>query len=237
MKKLLQILLISLCLLGCASLELEPISSSQEEAQKILALGLTHSENLLEANKLKDKHTISVVTGQLIKAEDERIQALIDEEKIIKYSQMINISDDNSKFIAPVISVSKKIGVLDNEFDYLDYFLKGQKNNNSSTQHQLSLSVKYNGKQRRNYSYANVCDKWQRCDNGEKIGLTLISANASGCTSSSCNYTEIMDLNLNNDFLRNYMKSGLLLQLYSKKETTKIDISSAYLKAYLMATK
>ena len=236
MKKILLTLLLSLGLTGCASLELDAIASSEEETQKILALGLTHSENLIEANKLKDTHTISVVTGQLKKAEDERIQAIIDDEKIAEYSQMVIISDDNTKFKAPVISVSKKIGVLDNEIDYQDYYLKGQKNNNGSIQHQLNLSIKYNWRERRNYLYANVCDKWQRCDDGEKINLTLISANASGCTSSSCNYNEIMNLSLSDDFLRSHMNSGILLRLYSKKETSKINISSAYVKAYLYST-
>ena len=236
MKKILLTLLLSLGLTGCASLELDAIASSEEETQKILALGLTHSENLIEANKLKDAHTISVVTGQLKKAEDERIQAIIDDEKIAEYSQTVIISDDNTKFTAPVISVSKKIGVLDNEYDYQDYYLEGQKNNNGSIQHQLNLSLKYNWRERRNYLYANACDKWQRCDDGEKINLTLISANASGCTSSSCNYNEIMNLSLSDDFLRSHMNSGILLRLYSKKETSKINISSSYVKAYLNST-
>ena len=235
MKKLLQILLLSLGLTGCASLELDAVASSEEETQKILALGLTHAENLIEANKLKDSHTISVVTGQLKKAEDERIQSIIDEEKIAEYSQLINISDDNTRFIAPKISTIKKIGVLDDEYDNLDYFLKGLKNNDGSIQHQLNLPVEYKWKQRRNYSYANVCDKWQRCDDGEKIDLTLISANASGCSPSSCIYTEIMDLNLSDNFLRSYMSSGILLSLYSKKEKSKINITPAYIKAYLNA--
>ena len=236
MKKILLTLLLSLGLTGCASLELDAIASSEEETQKILALGLTHSENLIEANKLKDTHTISIVTGQLKKAEDERIQAIIDDEKIAEYSQMVIVSDDNTNFTAPVISVSKKIGVLDNEYDYQDYYLKGQKNKNGSMQHQLNLSLKYNWSERRNYLYANVCDKWQRCDDGEKINLTLISANASGCTSSSCNYNEIMNLSLSDDLLRSHMNSGILLRLYSKKETSKINIPSAYVKAYLYST-
>ena len=100
MKKILLTLLLSLGLTGCASLELDAIASSEEETQKILALGLTHSENLIEANKLKDAHTISVVTGQLKKAEDERIKAIIDDEKIAEYAQKIIVSDGKSKFVA-----------------------------------------------------------------------------------------------------------------------------------------
>tara|TARA_B110001454_G_scaffold134666_1_gene125331 strand:- start:112 stop:831 length:720 start_codon:yes stop_codon:yes gene_type:complete len=237
MKKLLQFFLISLTIVGCSSMQLEAVSSSQDETQRILALGLTHAENLIEAKKLKDNHTVSVVTGQLMKAEDERIQAVIDAEKIAEYSQMINVSDDNSKFTAPKISESIKIGVLDDEYDYQDYFLQGLKDNNSLIQHQLHLSLKYNWRERRNYSHANVCDKWQRCDDGKKIDVAFSSANASGCSpsTSTCNYTEVMELNLTDDILRGNMDSGLTLRLFSKKETSKVNISSAYIKAYLKA--
>tara|TARA_B100000767_G_scaffold189670_1_gene176959 strand:- start:565 stop:1284 length:720 start_codon:yes stop_codon:yes gene_type:complete len=235
MKKSLQILLLSVALTGCASLELDTIASSEEETQKILSLGLTHAENLIEASKLEDSHSISVVTGQLKKAEDERIQSIIDEEKIAEYSDLIIVLDDNTRFIAPKVSIIKKIGVLDDEFDNQDFFLKGLKNNNGSVQHQLNVSIKYKWKKRRNYSHVNVCDKWQRCDAGEKIDLSLISANASGCSPSSCIYTEILDLNLSDDFLRKHIDSGILLSLYSKKEQSKIKINSPYIKAYLNA--
>jgi len=236
MKKLLQFFLISLTIVGCSSMQLEAVSSSQDETQRILALGLSHAENLIEAKKLKDNHTVSVVTGQLMKAENERIQAIIDVEKIAEYSQLINVSNDNSKFTAPKISESKRIGVLDDEYDYQDYFLQGTKDNNSLIQHQLHLSLKYNLRERRNYSHANVCDKWQRCDDGKKIDVSLSSTNVSGCTPSSCNYTEVMELNLTDDILRGNMDSGLSLRLFSKKETSKVNISSAYIKAYLKAT-
>ena len=237
MKKLLQFFLISLTIVGCSSMQLEAVSSSQDETQRILALGLTHAENLIEAKKLKDNHTVSVVTGQLMKAEDERIQAVIDAEKIAEYSQMIDVSDDNSKFTGPKISESKKTGVLDDEYDYQDYFLQGLKDrNNGLIQHQLHLSLTHNSSDVRNYSHANVCDKWKRCDNGKKIDVALSSTNVSGCSPSSCNYTEVMELNLTDDILRGNMDSGLILRLFSKKETSKINISSAYIKAYLKAT-
>ena len=236
MKKLLLISLISFGISGCASIVLDPVSSSADETQKILNLVLTHAENLIEANKLKDSHSISVVTGQLKKAEDERIQSIIDEEKIAEYSQMISISDDKSKFTSPKISLSNKIGVLDDEVDFQDYYLEGLKDNSDIVQHKLHVSIKYNWKERRNYSYANICDKWKRCEDGKKIDISLSSANASECTSSSCNYTEVMRLSLSNDILQDNMDSGLILRLYSKKETTKVNLSSAYIKAYLEAT-
>ena len=68
MKKLLLILTLSATLFGCSSIELEAVSSSEEETQRILALGLSHEENLIEAKKLKSDHMISVVTMQLINA-------------------------------------------------------------------------------------------------------------------------------------------------------------------------
>ena len=86
MKKILQILLISIGLTGCSALVLEPVSSSQDETQRILDLGLTHAENLIEASKLKDNHTISVVTGQLMKVEDDKNQSIIDAVNISIYA-------------------------------------------------------------------------------------------------------------------------------------------------------
>ena len=70
MKKLL-LLLISLTFLGCSSinvgntfssLELDDAMSSDDETQRILALGLTHEENLKEASKLKIQNRDGVTT-------------------------------------------------------------------------------------------------------------------------------------------------------------------------------
>ncbi|MBT4653572.1 MAG: hypothetical protein HOC15_03690, partial [Thiotrichales bacterium] len=68
MKKLSIILFLSIGLIGCSSIELEPISTSQEETNRILAMGLTHEENLAEAKKLKTAHMTSVVSLQLTNA-------------------------------------------------------------------------------------------------------------------------------------------------------------------------
>ena len=78
MKKRLLILLFSLAVFGCSSLELEAVSTSTEETQRILSMGLSHEENLKEANKLPSKHMISVVTLQLTNARDEKIQEQVD---------------------------------------------------------------------------------------------------------------------------------------------------------------
>ena len=49
MKKIFSIFLISAALIGCSSLELGDALSSEQYTQKILALGLSHEENLDEA--------------------------------------------------------------------------------------------------------------------------------------------------------------------------------------------
>ena len=237
MKKILQILLLSIGLTGCASLVLEPVSSSQEETQRILALDLTHAENLIEASKLNDNHTISVVTGQLNKARDEKIQAEVDLVESIKFSEMVVVSGNYSNFTGSKISESIKKGVLMTDVDFQEYYLSGVKGVNSGLlKHQLHLTIKYNSNDKRIYSTANVCDKWNRCDLDQR-NVTLISSLASNCTSSSCDYTEVMELDLAGYFLTDKMKNGLTMLFNSKKETNKITISSAYIKGYLKVAK
>ena len=237
MKKILQILLLSIGLTGCASLVLEPVSSSQEETQRILALDLTHAENLIEASKLNDNHTISVVTGQLNKARDEKIQAEVVLVESIKFSEMVVVSDNYSNFKGSKISESIKKGVLMTDVDFQEYYLSGVKGANSGLlKHQLHLTIKYNSNDKRIYSTANVCDKWNRCDLDQR-NVTLISTLASNCTSSSCDYTEVMELDLAGYFLTDKMENGLTMLFNSKKETNKITISSAYIKGYLKVAK
>jgi len=235
MKKILQILLLSIGLTGCASLVLEPVSSSQDETQRILALGLTHAENLIEAGKLKDNHTISVVTGQLMQAEDDKNKAVIDAVNISKYAESVKVLNDDSqiRFEGVQMSEVKRVSMLD-EYDYQDYFLKGLKNKNTGLiQHQLNLKLKYTWSQLKNYSSASFCDKWQGCENAEKLDITLISSSASSCTPDTCDYSEIMELNLSDDFLKNNMEDGFTVSFNSKKSTNEITIASDYLKGYL----
>ena len=235
MKKILQILLLSIGLTGCASLVLEPVSSSQDETQKILALGLTHAENLIEASKLKDNHTISVVTGQLMKAEDDKNKAAIDAVNISKYEGSVKVSEGDSeiKYEGFQMSEAIKIGLLENS-DYQDYFLKGVNDKKTDLiKHQLYLALKYTWKKRKNFSSASLCDKWQGCENEELLDITLISSSASNCSPSTCDYTEIMELNLSDDFLRNNMEDGFSVSFNSKKSKNEITIASDYLKGYL----
>ena len=127
MKKLLPILFFSISLFGCSSLELEAISSSEEETQRILALGLSHEENLLEASKLSSSHMVSVVTLQLNNAREEKIQNEIDFVESEKFAEMVSISEDNLNFMGPEIVNSIKKGVLQTDIDVQTHFLSGKK--------------------------------------------------------------------------------------------------------------
>ena len=230
MKKLLQILLLSLGLIGCASLNsLESLefstSPAEAETKKILALGLTHTENLSEARKLTDPTLVSAVVQELKTRNDN---ALIEAEKVDKYAEKVKVSDSNSKFIGSKISKSKKRGLLGND-DFQDYFLQGSINN-GLIQHQLHLSIKYTSDKWRNYYSASF-------SNGNQVDITLISSSAVSCSGSSCDYTEVMELNLSDDFLRSNMEKGFSIVFNSIKSTNKITIPSDYIKGYLKVAK
>ena len=224
MKKLLQILLLSLGLIGCASLEFSA-SPAEAETKKILALGLTHTENLSEARKLTDPTLVSAVVQELKTRNDN---ALIEAEKVDKYAEKVKVSDSNSKFIGSKISKSKKRGILGND-DFQDYFLQGSINN-GLIQHQLHLSIKYTSDKWRNYYSASF-------SNGNQVDITLISSSAVSCSGSSCDYTEVMELNLSDDFLRSNMETGFSIVFNSIKSTNKITIPSNYIKGYLKVAK
>ena len=230
MKKLLLLLLLSLGLIGCASLNsLESLefstSPAEAETKKILALGLTHSENLSEARKLKDPTLVSEVVQELKTRNDN---ALIEAEKVAKYAEKVKVSDSNSKFIGSELNERKKMGLLINS-DYEDYFLQGSINN-GLIQHQLHLSIKYTSNNWRNYYSASFSKENQ-------VDITLISSSAVSCSGSSCDYTEVMELNLSDDFLRSNMETGFSIVFNSKKSTNKITIPSNYIKGYLKVAK
>ena len=226
MKKLLLILFLSYGLIGCASINsLDSIefsaSPAESETKKILALGLTHAENLSEARKLTDPTLVSEVVQELKTRNDN---ARIEAEKVAKYAEKVKVSDSNSKFIGSEISNSKMRGVL-SSYDFQDYFLQGSINN-SLIQHQLHLSIKYTSDNFRNYSSASFSKESQ-------VDIALISSSAVNCSGSSCDYTEVMELNLSDDFLRNNMETGFSIDFNSKKGTNKITIPSNYIKGYL----
>ena len=226
MKKLLLILFLSFGLIGCASISsLDSIEFSatpaEAETKKILALGLNHAENLSEARKLTDPTLVSEVVQELETINDN---ALIEAEKVAKYAEKVKVSDSNSKFIGSKISKSKKRVLLGND-DFQDYFLQGSINN-GLIQHQLHLSIKYTSDNWRNYYSASFSKENQ-------VDITLISSSAVSCSGSSCDYTEVMELNLSDDFLRNNMETGFSIDFNSKKGTNKITIPSDYIKGYL----
>ena len=232
MKKLLLLLLLSLGLIGCASLDsLESLefsaSPAEAETKRILALGLTHTENLSEARKLTDPTLVSAVVQEL---KTRNNNALIEAEKVDKYAEKVKVSDNNSKFIGAEISNSMMRGILSN-YDFQDYFLQGSINN-GLIQHQLHLSIKYTSDKWRNYDSASFSDESQ-------VDITLISSSASAvnCSGSSCDYTEVMELNLSDDFLRSNMEKGFSIVFNSKKVTNNITISSNYIKGYLKVAK
>ena len=237
MNKIIQLLLLSFGLIGCSSLELEAVSSSADETQRILSLGLTHEENLIEAGKLKSTHTASVVTGQLNKARDEKNQAEVDLLESAKFAEMVVVSDNYTNFTASKISESIKTGVLITDADLQDYYLSGVKGTNYGLlKHQLHLTIKHNSNDKRGYSSANLCDKWNRCDLDQR-DVTVISTVASNCSSTSCDFTEVMELDLAGYFLTANMDDGFTMRFNSKKSTNKITVSSAYIKGYLKIAK
>ena len=237
MKKLL-LLLLSLGFIGCASLNsLESLefstSPAEAETKKILALGLTHAENLSEARKLKDQTLVSAVVQELKTRNDN---TLIEAEKVDKYAEKVKVLDSNTKFVGSEISNSKMRGILSN-YDLQDYFLQGSINN-GLIQHQLHLSIKYTSDKWRNYDSASFSDESQ-------VDITSISTSASAvnCSGSNCDYTEVMELNLSDDFLRSNMEKGFSIgfnatnKFNSISVTNNITIPSNYIKGYLKVAK
>ena len=242
MNKFFLIFLISFGIVGCSSLELGDAMSSQQYTQKILDLGLSHEENLAEARKLKTPHLISVVSLQLTNARDEKIQNEIDLIESEKFADKVTVS--GSRYIGSEISESIKTGVLETDFDLLNYFLEGVKDSKSGNiQHKLHMTVSHNSKSKREYFSAHICNQWGRCDatkedgSNNKLELIPISTNASNCNSFKCDYSETIELSLSDDFLRDSADKGISLSLISKKKSHKIKVSKPYLMGYLAKAK
>ena len=250
MKKLL-LLLISLTFIGCSSInvgdtfssmELDDAMSSEDETQRILALGLTHEENLKEASKLKIPHLITVVSLQLTNARDEKIQNEIDLTESEKFADLVLTSNNSSKFTGPKISDSIKTGVLETDFDLLNYFLEGTKDS-KNIEHKLYLTVSHNSKTKREYFSAHICNQWGRCEakkedgSSNELELTPISINASNCNAYKCDYSETVEINLNDHFLNDSVSNGISIKLISKKKNHKIKVSKPYLMGYLKVAK
>ena len=237
MKKILQILLLSLGLIGCASVDLSVVRPSNIEADRILAIGMTHSENLIEAGKITNSDLSAAVIQELINRIEESDNALIEGEKVNEYAEKVTVLNNDSnnqiKFIGLELNDRKK-GVLLVDSDYQKYFLSGLKTkNNNLVDHQLHLSLKYSSDNWRRYNSASFCDKWNGCEDEIPVGIISISSKAAKCNASGCEYNEIMGLSLSDDFLRSNMETGFSVRFNSKDSTNKISLSPAYIKGYL----
>ncbi|WP_416686259.1 hypothetical protein ABXT44_05545 [Candidatus Pseudothioglobus sp. Uisw_041] len=238
MKKILLILLLSFGLIGCSSinlssLELSTTSPSVIEAEKILVLGLSHDQNLVEARKIANPNISLAVIKELNNRINEAEINRVDLENISKYAEMVKVSDDNLKFVGAKISDTKTRNMLGKE-EKLDYFLLGSKDNNGFIQHKLNFSITYTSDERRNYSSASYCDKWNRCDNENQMDVILISLKASGCSSFDCDYNEIVEFELSDSFLKENMEEGFSIDFNSKGSmSSRVSISSSYIKGYL----
>ena len=233
MKNVLIAFSIIFILSSCSSVELEAVSSSEEETQRILAMGLSHEENLIEASKLDTPHIISVVSLQLTNARDKKIQDEIDLVASEELASMVIVSSGGSKFIGSKVSKLKKTGVLETDVDIQNFNLEGTKNlNNGIIEHKLVLSISHNSKNARKYDSANLCDEWNRCDTN-KQEVNVISSAANNCTTSTCNFEEVMELNLSDDFLRSASDTGFTIRFNAKRKGNKINVSKAYLMGYL----
>jgi hypothetical protein len=236
MKKIILLMSVLIGLSACSSLELQGATSSEEETQRILALGLSHEENLAEAGKLNDSHMITIVSLQLTNAHDDKIQAEIDAIESEKIADEVIVSSNGLNFVGP--EISKSIASLLNvNPDLSNYHIEGSRNETSNLMnHKLQLSFVHNSEKKRNYISANLCDAWSRCDSNS-LEIKNISATASNCTSSSCEYIEIVEINLTDGFLREYINKGFTIRFNSSKNSTKVKISRPYLMGYLQVAK
>ena len=232
MKKFLLLFSLLFFLAGCSSLEIDPATSSEDEAQKILALGLSHEENLRMASKLGTPHLVKIVTLKLNNARDEKIQAAIDVEKSLEFAQQVNVSQDSNEYISMQISESLQTGILSTDIDFLKYYFHGNRDlENDMITHKLHLNLVYNSSKSRGYHSLISCDNWNNCE--QKIEIITSPARGSNCKNNSCDYQEVFEVDLTDKFLRNTIKDGFSMRLISDKKTNKIEIPKAYLMGYL----
>ena len=230
-------LLLSIGLVGCSSIDYaelsSPVSPSNFQIDRILALNLSYEGSIIEANKLMDPVLVSIVVKELKSRKVKVENAAVEAENITNYAEMVNVSNGNLKFVGPKISEIKTRNMIGKP-ENLDYFLIGLKDlSEGSIQHKINFSITYTADERRDYSSASYCDKWDGCDSENTMDITLISSVASECSSYECNYNEVMELNLSDDFLRSNMEDGLTMTFNSKKAKNKITLNTFYLQGYL----
>ena len=232
MKKYFLLTLVSFALYSCSSIELEAVSTSAEETQRILAMGLSHEDNLIEANKLKSSHMTSVVSLQLTNARDEKIQAEMDQVEAEKFADLVNVLEGGTIFIGTEVSESVE-NSLSPGLDFQNFNLIGTKNLNSNIiSHKLHVIFVHESSNKRDYLSANICDDWSRCDS-DKREINLVSVNATNCTSYSCKYEEVVELNLSDEFLNNSINNEIRIRFNAKKKSNLVIISKPYLMGYL----
>lgn len=236
MKKL-TLLTLSVLMFGCSSLTIEDATSSKDETQRILAMGLSLEASLAEAKKLDTPHMVSVVSLQIKNAISKNIQDDKDLQASKKFERMTTVSEDGSKFISSEISETIKDGFLATDIDELNYFIEGSKNLNSGlVNHNLQVSLTYNSKNSRNYTSVDFCDKWNNCEiESQKIVTT--SSGAFNCSSVSCSFVEEMEIKLSDEFLRKTLDIGFSMLLISEKKTTKVKINKPFIMGYMNLAK
>ena len=233
MKNFLVILLVTLYLIGCSSMELEPVSSAEGEAQKILAMNLTHEENLIEAKKLETPRKVSVVTLLLTNARDKEIKSKADLIESEEFASQVIVSGDGSSFRGSDQSIVEKSGMLDYNSEFQSFYLEGIKDLSSDAMsHKLHLTVQHNSKTKRNYNSANLCDKWGRCDDN-LMKIKVISSTAANCDFNVCDYSETIELDLSDELLKKSINSGMSIRYNYKNNSNKVEVSTAYLMGYL----
>ena len=232
MKKYFLLTLISFALYSCSSIELEAVSTSAEETQRILAMGLSHEDNLIEAKKLKSSHMTSVVILQLTNARDEKIQAEMNQVEAEKFADLVSVLEGGSLFIGTEVSESLE-NSLSPGLDFQNFNLVGTKNLNSNIiSHKLHVIFVHESSNKRDYLSANICDDWKRCDSDNRE-INLVSVNATNCTAYSCQYEEVVELNLSDEFLNKSINNEIRIRFNAKKKSNLVIISKPYLMGYL----
>jgi hypothetical protein len=239
MKNFLLLFIISFGLIGCSSLELEleSVSSSEDETQRILSMNLSHEENLNEARKLQTPRMVSVVSLLLTNARDEKLKSELNQIESEKFADMVITDMNGLRFAGVEQDVIEKTSIFAMDSVSQIFYLEGIKDPYSgSVLHKLNLSIIYKSKAKRNYISANLCDKWGRCEDN-LLNINVISSIATNCDKSTCKYNEVIELVLDNELLEKSKYSGLTIRYNFKNKSNKVKVSSAYLMGYLKVVK
>ena len=238
MKKIILILFLSIGLIGCSAIDYSELSMPKNpidtELERILALDLSYDDSIIEAKKNFNPDLVASVVKILNERKAKSDATILEAEIVNEYAEKIQISDNKLKFVASKISDTQNRSMMGDP-DTFDYFLIGIKDNNdSSTNHIVNLSITYKSEEKRSYSSASFCDKWNTCDDENSVNINLISSKASGCSSTRCDYNEVVELDLTDEFLRKNMEKDLSIKFNSlASKSNKISFPSAYIKGYL----